>query len=236
MDSDDRLTEELGEELRRSLAEMRLHPEFRQELKGRLLATPVSRWRRWLGAWPVLARHPGALAGIAVAAIVVGVAIPLAAALHSPASSGRSYLVIISPELGAGGSKAAAAAPAICAGGTVHLSVSPTQATLAPGQSAQFQAAESGSACALSATVTGPSAAGLSIKQRPASSSNASGVARTVYQVSWTGRPYAAGKGTALTAPSGSRETGRLSPGTYKVTLSVPTTTATANIVITIKG
>ena len=76
MDPDDRLTEKLGEELRRSMAEIRLHHEFREELKGRLLATPPSRWRRWLNSWPALARHRGALGGIAVAAIAAAVLVP----------------------------------------------------------------------------------------------------------------------------------------------------------------
>ncbi|HUY09394.1 MAG TPA: hypothetical protein VMW80_08090 [Candidatus Dormibacteraeota bacterium] len=225
MDPDDRLTEELGEELRRSLAEMRLPSEFREELKGRLLATPESRWRRWLGTWPALAQRRGALVGVAAAVIALAVLIPLTAFHHSPTFTDRQYLELVPP--GVSGPHAADAAPATCHGGTVRLSVVPSQATLAPGQSATFEVSVTGSSCPLGATVTGPSKARLMITRLATPSSNSSGVLRAEYQVTWTGQS---------TSPSGSssKGTGKLAPGSYTVTLSAPPSSARASISVTI--
>src|ERR1019366_4987667 len=187
MDPDDRLIEELGGELRRSLAEMRLHSEFREELKHRMLTTPPSRWRRWLGAWPPIARHRGALVGVAAAAIALAVVLPLAASQNNQAPRGRQYLVMIPPPASGGGSHPAEAAPGIpasCGAGAIQgaaaiqLTVTPAQATLRPGQSARFTVSETGVACPPAATITGPSAAGLSIAAvpEPPSSGNSASV------------------------------------------------------------
>jgi len=234
MDPDDRLTEELGEELRRSMAEMRLHPEFRADLKGRLLAAPEIRWRRWLSSWPAVARHRGALATVVVAAIAAAVVIPLATSPHSQLSTGRSYLVIVPPAVSGG--HAADAAPAICPSGNVQLSVSPAQAALAPGQRATFVVSETGSSCPLTATVRGPSAAGLSIMAIPQRSPEPLGPANAMYQLLWTGRTTTSGSGSGTASGAGAKGAAELSPGTYTVTLSVPSSRARASISITISS
>jgi hypothetical protein len=234
MDPDDRLTGELGEELRRSLAEMRLHPEFRKELKGRLLATPESRWQRWWGSWPALARHRGAVAGVAAAAIAAAVLVPLAALNHPQPSSGRQYLVFIAP--GGSGAHAADAAPLTCHSGTVHLTVAPTQATLAPGQSATFEVSETGSSCPLGASVSGPSKASISINPVPSHSSAAGGVTKSDSEVIWSGRSITAGSASGGSGGSSANGTGKLAAGTYTVTVSVQSSSARASISITISG
>jgi hypothetical protein len=225
MDPDDRLTEELGEELRRSLAAMRLHAEFREELKGRLLATPESRWRRWLGTWPARAQRRGALVGVAAAAIVLAVLIPLAALHHSATFTNRQYLELVPP--GVSGPHAADAAPATCHSGTVHLSVVPNQATLSPGQSATFEVSVRGSSCPLGATVTGPSKAHLLITRLAPPASSSSGVLGAKYQITWTGQ---------TTSPSGSTSngTGKLAAGNYTVTLSASPSSSRASISVRI--
>ncbi|MGC2192443.1 MAG: hypothetical protein WA751_08935 [Candidatus Dormiibacterota bacterium] len=234
MDPDDRLTEELAEELRRSLAEMRLHPEFREELKGRLLATPESRWQRWWSAWPALTRHRGAAAGVAVAVIAAAVLVPLAALNHSQPSTVRQFQVTIPP--GVSGAHAADAAPLTCHSGTVHLTVAPGQATLAPGQSATFAVSVTGSSCPLGASVTGPSKASISIRPVPSPSSAAGGVAKADFEVIWSGRSIAIGPASGGSVGSGSSGTGKLAAGTYTVTVSVPPSSARASISITING
>ncbi|MGA7362216.1 MAG: hypothetical protein WBZ07_04585 [Candidatus Dormiibacterota bacterium] len=225
MDPDDRLTKELGEELRRSLVKMRLHSEFREGLKEQLLATPANRWQRWLGAWPSLAQRRGAVLGVAAVAIVLAVLIPLAALNHSPSFTNRQYLELVPP--GVSGPHAADAAPATCHSGTVRLSVVPSQATLAPGQSATFEVSVTGSSCPLVATVTGPSKASLSIKQLGKPSSVSSGVPVAEYQVTWTGQS---------TSPGGSSSngTGRLAAGNYTVSLSPSPSSARASISVRI--
>ncbi|HVC38561.1 MAG TPA: hypothetical protein VNH20_01130 [Candidatus Dormibacteraeota bacterium] len=233
MDPDDRLTDQVREELRRSLSEMRLHPEFREELKGRLLATPARGWRRWVAAWPAVSHHPGAVAGVALAAIVVAVGLPLAAVLHQHSTTSPRYLVTISPRLGAGANRAAVAAPATCSGKTVHLSVSPARATLAAGQGVQFEVTETGAACLLDATVAGPSAAGLSIVPTSLSSATPNGAS---FRVSWSGRPAATAAGTKSSVSAGSGPGRQLAPGVYRVTVSAAPSGPRVIISITITG
>ncbi len=238
MDPDDRLIEELGGELRRSLAEMRLHSEFREELKHRMLATPPRRWRRWLGAWPPIAQHRGALVGVAVAAIALAVVLPLAASQNNQAPRGRQYLVMIPPPVNGGGAHAAEVAPVIpasCGAAAIQLTVTPAQATLRPGQSARFTVSETGVACPPAATITGPSAAGLSIAAvpQPPSSGNSAPV-KGSYEVTWTGKSIGVLRGTKLATPAASRTAARLSAGAYEVILRVPHSSARVSIEITI--
>jgi hypothetical protein len=233
MDPDDRLTEKLGEELRRSMAEIRLHHEFREELKGRLLATPPSRWRRWLNSWPALARHRGALAGIAVAAIAAAVLVPLATFHPAHTSRGRQYLELVPP--GVSGAHAAAAAPATCHSGTVHLQVATVRVILTTGQSDTVEVRVTGSSCPLGASVTGPSRAGISIKPVPESSSNPAGVAQEAYQLIWTGKSAAAPPRIGGASGSSPKGTTGLSAGTYTVILSVPPASARVAISFTIR-
>jgi len=226
MDPDDRLTEEIRGELHRSLTEMRMRPEFREQLKGKLVETPEPWWRRrWLGSWPAAARHPGALAGVAVAAVALAVAIPLLTFHAAPTSGGRQYLVLIPP--GPSRDHAALAAPATCPSGTVHLAVVPVRATLTSGQSAIFKVSVTGSSCSLGATITGPSKAAVSISRLPTKTALPDGMVGAEYQVIWTGK-------SAVPSGSSSEGAGKLAPGGYTLTLNVPPSQARASISIQI--
>jgi hypothetical protein len=234
MDPDDRLTEELGAELRSSLSQMRLAPEFRADLRGRMLASPSSPWLRWLGLWPSLGGHRRALAGVAVAAIAAAVVIPLAAVHSSQTPTTHQYLALVPPGVS---SHANEAAPATCHSGGVHLSVAPTlQVTLTPGQSKTFTVHVTGSSCPLAASVTGPSKIGLSLTRLPQVSTSAKALREEAFRVTWTGRTSAARAEAGATSNSGSPGTGAIAAGTYTVILSVPPSGVREVISITVRS
>jgi hypothetical protein len=234
MDPDDRLIEKLGEELRRSTAEMRLYPEFREQLKDRMLATPTSPWQRWVSGWPTTAWGRGTLAGVALAAIALAVALPLATSRTPPARSSVS-LELVPPEVKSSGVPGAVAAPASCAATDVKLKVTPTRATLTPGQRAQFSVSEIGGSCALGVSISGPSIADLSIASgRPTPNVGGPQLAQATFLLRWTGTGAAAEKGNTAISPGSPASKGGLAAGTYEITVKVPHTRVRASIEITV--
>jgi hypothetical protein len=221
MDPDERLTELLRGELRRSLAEMRLDPELRQQLKVQLLATPASRWPGWLRTRTGGLRRSvlTGVAGLAVAGLAAAVVLPLVGQ-HPSASSSRQYLAVVPPGVSAGGSHSAAVAPASCGSGSLRLHVAPRQISLAQGQAGQLSINELHGACAPTVSVTGPVAAVLTVRSRSPSSSNPGGVIEAKYTITWTGHTRSGG-----TDP----------PGKYQVTVSVPASHALATATITVR-
>jgi hypothetical protein len=221
MDPDERLTELLRGELRRSLAEMRLNPELRQQLKVQLLATPASRWPGWLRTRTGGLRRSvlTGVAGLAVAGLAAAVVLPLVGQ-HPSASSSRQYLAVGPPGVRAGGSHAAVVAPASCGSGSLRLEVAPGQISLAQGQAGQFSITELHGACAPTVSVTGPAAAVLTIQSRSPSPGNSAGLVKANYTVTWTGHTRSGGADPA---------------GKYQVTVSVPASHALATATITVR-
>jgi hypothetical protein len=233
MDPNDRLIERLAEELRQSAAAMHLHPEFRAELKARMLATPNSRWRRWLGGWTATTWGRGALGGVALAAIALAVAIPLA--VSRPGTSHSAVSLELVPRAAAPGvAPGFEAAPARCGARSVKLSATPTHAVLAPGQQADFSIAESGADCKLTATVTGPTKAGLTVESSsPTPNSERLSIAQADFQLVWSGTRAAARSGTEATTPGTPGKT-PLPAGSYLITVTVPHTSASVSVEITV--
>lgn len=233
MDPDDRLIQRLAEELRQSATAMRLHPEFRAELKARMLATPNSRWHRWLGGWTATTWGRGALAGVALAAVALAVAIPLA--VSRPGTSHSAVSLELVPRAAAPGvAPGVEAAPALCAARSVKLSATPTHATLVPGQRADFSISEIGADCKLTATVTGPTKAGLTVKSSsPTPNAGGLAVAQADFQLVWSGTRAAAKSGTAATSP-GTPGKSPLPAGSYVITVTVPHTSASVSVEITV--
>lgn len=235
MDYDDRLKEKLGQELRSSLSQMRLAPEFREELKRRMLTSRSTPWQRWLDLRAPSTRHRRAVAGFAVAALTAAVVIPLVAVHVSEPSTTRQYLALVPP--GVSSSHAKVAAPATCHSAGVQLSVVPTlQVTLTQGQSKTFTVHVTGSSCPLAASVTGPSTVGLSLTRLPQVSSSARTLRGELFRVTWTGRTIASRAAAGASSGANSPGTGALAAGTYTVTLSVPPSEVRAVISITVKG
>jgi hypothetical protein len=218
MDPDERLTEQLRGELRRLLAEMRLEPELREDLKAQLLATPASRWPRWLRTRTGTMRRGllAGVAGVAAAGIAAAVVIPLL----PPAPAGsttRETLAVLPPGVSAG--NGAALAPATCQNAAIRLTANPAQATLVQGKTALFAVQESGGDCyKLAESTSGPSAAAVSLQSGiPFATTNAG----PLFEVYWTGDL--------------SNESSRaVSPGTYKVVVSVPSSRARTTITVTV--
>ncbi|MGA8206588.1 MAG: hypothetical protein WB801_07515 [Candidatus Dormiibacterota bacterium] len=233
MDPDERLIERLADELRQSAATMRLHPEFRAELKTRMLATPSSRWHRWLGGWTATNWGRGALAGVALAAVALAVAIPLA--VSGPATSHSAVSLELVPRAAAPGvAPGFEAAPARCGARSVKLSATPTHATLAPGQQADFSISEIGSTCKLTATATGPTKAGLTVESSsPTPIHGALAVAQADFQLVWSGTRAVARSGTAAASP-GTPGRSPLPAGSYLITVTVPHTSASVSVEITV--
>ncbi|MGC1183940.1 MAG: hypothetical protein WBA31_02160 [Candidatus Dormiibacterota bacterium] len=221
MDPNERLTEQLRGELRRSLAEMRLDPEFRRTLQDQLLATPTRRWPRWLGGGAGLARRGvlAGIAGVAVAGLAAAVVVPLVGQHPAPSRS-RQYLAL-APDLRAGGSHSAAAAPATCGSAALRLTVAPTRATLATGRSTRISVYETHGVCAPQVSVTGPAAAAVTVQSLPQSQGDASGLPEATFEIMWTGHTT---KGRALP------------PGRYRVTVTVLSSKAVATATITVRG
>jgi hypothetical protein len=221
MDPDKRLTELLRGELHRSLAEMRLNPELRQELKVQMLASPASRWPGWLRTRTGGLRRSllTGVAGLAVAGLAAAVVLPLVGQ-HPPASSTRQYLAVLPPGVSAGGSHAAVVAPASCGSGSLRLEVAPGQISLAQGQAGQLSIKELHGACAPTVSVTGPAAAVLTVQSRTPSPSNPGGVIEANYTITWTGH---------------TRSGGAAPPGKYLVTVSVPASHVLATATITVR-
>lgn len=232
MDPDDRLIRRLAEELRQSTAAMRLRPESRAELKARMLATPDSRWHRWLGGWTATSWGRGALAGVALAAVALAVAIPLA--VSRPGGSRSAVSLELVPKANPGVAPGVEAAPSTCAARSVSLSVTPPNATLAPGHKADFSISEIGAACDLTATAKGPSKAGFTVKSIHLPL-NAGGlaVAQANFLLVWSGTRAAAKSGTAASTP-GTPGRSRLPAGSYVITVTVPHTDARASVEITV--
>ncbi|HVC24005.1 MAG TPA: hypothetical protein VNH82_11380 [Candidatus Dormibacteraeota bacterium] len=221
MDPNERLTEQLRGELRRSLAQMRLDPELRRALKSQLLATPATRWPRWLGGGGGLARH-GVLvgvAGVAAAGLAAAVIVPLVGQHPAPSSS-RQYFTL-APRVNAGGPHSAAAAPASCGSAALRLTVTPARATLARGRSTRISIDETHGVCAPRVSVTGPAAVTVTVQSGVHSQGEASGVPEATFEIIWTGHTT---KG------------GALPPGRYRVTVTVPSSEAVASATITVHG
>jgi hypothetical protein len=231
MDPDDRLIERLAEELRQSTAAMRLHPEFRAELKNRMLATPASRWRRWLGGSPAASWGRGALVGAALAAVALAVAIPLAVSRPGPSHSAVSLELV--PRASRGAIPGAEAAPATCAVGSAKLTATPIHATLGPGQQADFSISEIGADCDVTATVSGPAKAGITVESISATP-NAGGLEGTQaeFELVWSGDRAAAksGPGSSPGTP-GKRP---LPAGAYVITVTIAHTSAHASVEVTV--
>jgi hypothetical protein len=232
MDPDDRLIQRLAEELRQSTAAMRLRPESRADLKARMLATPDSLWRRWLGGWTASSWGRGALAGVALAAIALAVAIPLA--ISRPGGSRSAVSLELVPKAIPGLAPGIEAAPSTCAARSVKLSATPTNASLAPGQKAVFSITEIGAACDLTATVKGPSKAGLSVESiSPTPNAGGLAVKQADFQLAWSGTRAAATSGAAASSP-GTPGKRPLPAGSYVITVTVPHTSASASVEITV--
>ena len=232
MDPDDRLIERLAEELRHSTAEMRLRPELRAELKNRMLATPASRWHRWLVGWPAASWGRGALVGAALAAVALAVAIPLAISRPGPSHSAVSLELV--PRVTGGPAPGAEAAPATCTASSASLTVAPTHATLAPGQQAEFSVSEMGANCDLTATVRGPSKAGLTVESiSPTPNAGGLAVTQADFKIVWSGHRAAANSGTAVSSP-GTPGKSPLPAGAYVITVTIAHTSASASVTITV--
>jgi hypothetical protein len=230
MDPNDRLIEELGVELRRSLAEVRLSSELRQELRGRLLATRVPWWRHWSPRIPDGSGARASLAGLAAAAVALAVLIPLATSPRPQPNRTQQTLVVIPPS--AGSAHSAVLAPSLCLAAATTITVSPSRVTLAPGQTAQFNVLEVGPPCVPSVTVTGPSTAALSVKvMAPGPGSPSPTLQSTSYLITWEGRSGHGGS----SSPTNSTGTSPLAPGSYRLTVSIPHTTVRASLEITIR-
>jgi|GEM_PF-5114158 len=232
MDPDDRLIERLAQELRRSTAAMQLHPELRAELKNLMLATPTSRWRRWLGGWPVTSWGRGALTGVALAAVALAVGIPLALTRPGPSRSAVSLELV--PRASRGALPGAEAAPATCAAGSAKLSVTPSHTALAPGQQAEFSVSEIGADCDLTATVSGPAKAGITV-ETISTTPNAGGsaVTQAEFELVWSGNRAVANSGTATISP-GTPGKSPLPAGTYMITVTVAHTSAHTSVEVTV--
>jgi hypothetical protein len=232
MDPDDRLIERLAAELRQSTAAMRLRPELRTELKHRMLATPTSPWRRWLGGQTVPSWGRGALAGVALAAVALAVGIPLALTRPGPPHSAVSLELV--PRASRGAAPGAEAAPATCAAKPAKLSVMPTHATLVPGQQAVFSVSEIGADCDLTATVSGPSKAGVTVESISATpEAGGSAVTQARFELVWSGNRAAADGGTVASSP-GTPGKSPLPAGAYVITVTVAQTNARASVEITV--
>lgn len=232
MDPDERLIQRLAEELRQSTAAMRLRPESRAELKARMLATPESPWHRWLGGWTATTWGRGALAGVALAAVALAVAIPLTVARPGASRSAVSLQLI--PKANPGVAPGIEAAPPTCATRSLKLSVTPTKATFAPGQTAEFSISEIGAACNLTATVKGPSKVGLTVKSiYPPLKAGGLVVTQAHFQLVWSGTRAAVRSGTAASSP-GTPGNKPLPAGSYVITVTVPHTDARVSVDITV--
>jgi hypothetical protein len=232
MDPDERLIERLAEELRLSTAGMRLHPELRAELKQRLLATPSSRWRRWLAGWPVSSWGRGALAGVALAAVALAVGVPLA--LTRPGGSHSAVSLELVPRANRGAAPGAEAAPANCAAKPAKVSLTPTHATLAPGQQADFAVSEVGADCDLTATVSGPSKAGVTVESiSPTPNPSGLAVTQAQFELVWSGKRAADNSGTAASSP-GTPGNSPLPAGAYVITVTVAHTSVHTSVEITV--
>ncbi|MFZ0996092.1 MAG: hypothetical protein ACLQVK_01955 [Acidimicrobiales bacterium] len=232
MDPDDLLIERLAEEMHRSTAAMRLHPELRAELKNRMLATPASRWRRWLGGLPAASWGRGAVVGAAFAAVALAVAIPLA--LSHPGTSHSAVSLELVPKANSGAFPGAEAAPATCAASSAKLSVTPTHATLAPGQQAKFSVSEIGADCDLTVTVGGPSKAGMTVESiSPSPTPGGLAVTQADFELVWSGKRAAANSGTAASSP-GTPGKSPLPAGHYVITVTVAHSSAAASVGITV--
>jgi hypothetical protein len=232
MDPNDRLIQRLAQELRQSTAAMRLRPESRADLKARMLATPDSRWHRWLGGWTATSWGRGALAGVALAAVALAVAIPLAVSRPSGSRSAVSLELI--PKTNHEVAPGVEAAPSTCTARSVKLAATPSHAALAPGQQADFSISEIGAACDLTATVKGPSKAGLTVEpSSPTPNAGGLAVAQADFQLVWSGTRAAAKSGTAATSP-GTPGNRPLPAGSYVITVTVPHTSASVSVEITV--
>ncbi|HEY6537609.1 MAG TPA: hypothetical protein VI138_01045 [Candidatus Dormibacteraeota bacterium] len=222
MDSDDRLIEELRGELHRSLSAVRLEHGQREALKRRLLATGGPRWPRWRG---ILSGRPGrgALAGMtgvaAAFAIAAAVFIPLATTPHPANSSPRLGLALQPPSGIAGSGHAAVAAPG-CPARRPNLAASPSQAQLGPGQSVRFTV-QVAAGCALSASVTGPGPAAVTV--RPLATPSREGRSGISFLVTWIGRTRVGSDGRPVAS------------GTYRITLAVGSARERETITVTVR-
>jgi hypothetical protein len=227
MDPDERLIGELGAELRRSLAEMHLDEAARQRLQHRLSAVPSAPWWRRAHWVPATGWGRAAAAGLAACAVAAAVATPLLTSHRTSPHGAPQYLVVIPPRASAGKAQVGGVAPATCSGAVLQLSVSPNRVTLAPAQRAQFEVTETGGACAPNVTISGPSPARLSVTLRQsAAPESAPGGASASYLITW------AGERSAARAASGATPGQALKPGSYRVTVEIPDTSARASISI----
>ncbi|MGH7611051.1 MAG: hypothetical protein ACREN4_03430 [Candidatus Dormibacteria bacterium] len=186
MDPEQRLIDELHDELRRSLDQMRLAPEERQQLRNRLLESPPSIWARLrprgrsASPW---AR--GAVAALGACAIAAAVSVPLLE--RAPASQPpqlRSFAVI-SPQPPRAAAGAQLAPLPTCQPGTKPRVVAQhSHLSLGPRQKARVALREIGGNCVMNAEVTGPSqlALALIVLYNPTS-----GVSH--YTLQWPGQP-----------------------------------------------
>ncbi|MGH7610275.1 MAG: hypothetical protein ACREOD_10165 [Candidatus Dormibacteria bacterium] len=199
MDPDQRLIEELQAQLRGSLNQMRLGEVEREQLRELLLSTPVRR-RPWL-RWAIPGRGWGRAGAVAAAfcALALAISLPLLHASQTPSPTLHTFTAISPPRLGAGAGGAAIPVPA-CSGKAM-LSSSRRQLTLGRRQSAAVVIREVGGACTLTAAVSGPSSAAVTLVGIGTARQN--GAAAT-YQLLWAGHT------------SGSHP-GELAPGQYMV-------------------
>ncbi|MGH7666361.1 MAG: hypothetical protein ACREN1_03500 [Candidatus Dormibacteria bacterium] len=229
MDPDDRLRAELGEELRRALAEMHLTPVRQAGLRGLLVATSTNPWRRWLDMAVGRARNPRVWGPAVAVVLALAIATPLATSRLGAPPTTRHSVVSAAPgrqQLG-GAANADPARPACPARG-VRISATPAMASLAPGRRSHFQVVVVGSTCPLQSLVSGPSAAGITVTVEPSGNGSAGGLLRRRYLITWTGRPA---PGRALAAGPA-----RLADGSYTITLRVASSPSRARISVAVEG
>jgi len=169
---------------------------------------------------------------VALAAVALAVAIPLAVSRPGGARSTVSLELV--PKANPGVAPRAEAAPATCAARSVRLRATPTSATLAPGQKAEFSISEMGAACDLTATVSGPSKAGFTVKSiYPPLNAGGLAVTQAYFQLVWSGTRAAAESGTAASSP-GTPGKRALPAGSYVITVRVPHTRASVAVEIAV--